>query len=413
MKQTIKAFFLDPRTAFAAYLIAALAASAQLIGTGPHLFGMPQPGAFPPAVLEHLHFKEYVGYYMVDYNNYVIFKQSYFHLIQGKDLYCIYPASYWDLYKYSPTFALFMAPFAYLPDYLGLPLWNLLNALALLFAVRLLPFSTKTQTLLLWFMGVELLTSMQNAQSNGLMTGLIIAAYSCLQNKKTIWATLWLVLSVYIKVYGAIGFCLFLFFPDKLKFIGHAAFWAVLLALLPLAVTPIATLIWQYHNWAAMMTDDQAFSNGLSVMGWLHSWFGIDKGKGIISAIGILLFLLPFLRWKLYPNQVYQLLTLASLLIWVIIFNHKAESPTFIIAIAGVGIWYFTGQPLLWRNTMLALVFIFTCLSPSDVFPHFIREHYFEPYAIKAIPCIALWAIVFITLMTMKSTLQLPDARRA
>ena len=53
------------------------------------------------------------------YNNYKIFKESYFHLIQNKDLYQLYPAEHFDYFKYSPTFSLLMAPIAYLPDLAG------------------------------------------------------------------------------------------------------------------------------------------------------------------------------------------------------------------------------------------------------------------------------------------------------
>src|SRR4030095_9412927 len=73
------------------------------------------------------------------YNNYVIFKQSFFHLKDDKDLYSPYPDEHWDLYKYSPTFALFFGLFALLPDGIGVMLWNLLNSLILVFAIYYLP----------------------------------------------------------------------------------------------------------------------------------------------------------------------------------------------------------------------------------------------------------------------------------
>lgn len=57
------------------------------------------------------------------YNNYIIFKQSYFHLVEGDNLYQQYPEESWDLYKYSPTFALFFGILAWLPDLPGLILW--------------------------------------------------------------------------------------------------------------------------------------------------------------------------------------------------------------------------------------------------------------------------------------------------
>jgi hypothetical protein len=38
------------------------------------------------------------------YNNYIIFRESFAHLIAGKDLYTVYSSEYFDLYKYSPSF---------------------------------------------------------------------------------------------------------------------------------------------------------------------------------------------------------------------------------------------------------------------------------------------------------------------
>jgi hypothetical protein len=387
--RTLRSLIVQPRFVLAAYVLVALIASVQALLLPPHVF---------------------VGLPYKEYNNYIIFKQSFFHLIEGKNLYILYPGEQWDLYKYSPTFALWMGLLAHLPDYIGLTIWSLGNVMALYTAIRMLPFKERTQCLLLWFVLLELLTSVQNAQSNGMMAGLLIGAYACMQRGKVGWATLWLVIATFIKVYGAIGFCLFLFYPGKLKFIAWAILWTVLLAVMPLVVTPVQTLTWQYHNWAVMMAEDQSASYGLSVMGWLHSWFGVVNGKSVVTLAGLALFLIPFVRYRLYGNEVYRLLMLASMLIWVIIFNHKAESPTFIIAVAGAGIWYFCRPRQLWRSVLLGVVFVFTCLSPTDIFPPFMRTHFFIPYAIKAIPCIALWCVILMELMWLKQGEALPEA---
>src|SRR5450631_2916625 len=55
-----------------------------------------------------------------NYNNYIIFKNSFFHLIHGENLYGSFPDEQWDLYKYSPSFSLFFGLLAYLPDFAGL-----------------------------------------------------------------------------------------------------------------------------------------------------------------------------------------------------------------------------------------------------------------------------------------------------
>ena len=91
------------------------------------------------------------------------------------------------------------------------------------------------------------------------------------------------------------------------------------------------------------------------------------------------------------------------MLIWVVIFNHKAESPTFIIAVTGAAIWYFSNKPRIANNTLLIFLFLVTCLSFSDLVPHDIRQNIIKPYAIKAVPCIVIWCLLFLKLITMHS----------
>ena len=68
-------------------------------------------------------------------NNFRIFRAASAHLLAGLDLYAAYPAQHLDFYKYSPTFALLFLPFAYLPFWLAMLLWNALNAGALFVAL--------------------------------------------------------------------------------------------------------------------------------------------------------------------------------------------------------------------------------------------------------------------------------------
>ncbi len=414
MWQSIKKLLFKPEFLLLVFSVAAIIISIQLILLGTHPFTLPKP-PYPNDIMNR---PEYMNLFigqtnvLTEYNNYMIFKYSFFHLVNGTNLYTIYPAQHWDFYKYSPTFALLMGVLAYLPNVIGLSIWNLLNGVALFFAIRMLPFNSKAQSILMWFVANELLTCFSNSQSNGLMCALIIAAYGCMQHSKFMWATLWLVLATYIKVYGAIGFCLFLFYPGKLKFVGYAVMWTIIFAALPLTVTPLHTLVWQYHNWADLMIADATSSTGLSVAGWLESWFGIQNSKTYVTVIGILLFLIPFVRINQYKNEVYRLLILASMLIWVIIFNHKAESPTYIIAVTGVGIWYYAMPKAKWRMAVLWMVLIFTCLGTTDLFPMYVKQHFIYPYKIKAFPCIVAWCVVLADLLLLK-TAEIPAARVA
>ena len=70
---------------------------------------------------------------MTHYNNFLIFRQSFYHLIDHQDMYQLSGFEYMDLYKYSPSFALFMGPIAILPVVPGLLAWNMVNALVFFF----------------------------------------------------------------------------------------------------------------------------------------------------------------------------------------------------------------------------------------------------------------------------------------
>ena len=127
------------------------------------------------------------------YENYRIFRNAFSHLLAGQNPYAAFPAEQWDLFKYSPAFALFMAPFAALPDWAGLPLWNLLNALPLLAAIFYLPVLTEKQRMFMaWWILPELVVSMQNSQSNGLTAALIIWPIIALEHHRPASAAAWM-----------------------------------------------------------------------------------------------------------------------------------------------------------------------------------------------------------------------------
>jgi len=329
------------------------------------------------------------------YNNYVIFKQSFVHLMNGLDLYVHYPAEQWDLYKYSPTFAMVFGVFALFPDAVGLSLWNMLNAAVLLAAVYYLPkFSMVEKSVALLLCAPELMTSMQNAQSNALIAGLLVLAFGLLERKHYFWAVGCIIISAYIKVFGIVGLALFALYPQRLRLVGYTVAWALALFVAPLLVTNMAQLKLHYLSWGNMMANDHSASLGYSVMGCLTTWFGPNIDKLKVLLVGVVLFLLPYLRFGHYRDARFRLLALVSVLLWVVIFNHKAESPTFIIAMAGVVIWYFASERRSVDGLMLVCALVLTSLSATDLIPSIVRTQVVEPYALKAVPCIIIWCMV-------------------
>lgn len=337
----------------------------------------------------------------VKYNNYLIFKSSFFHLLSNQNLYVLHYTEHWDLFKYSPTFALFMGVFAYLPNWLGLFLWNLLNALVLFYGIRHLPrISATAKARIGWFCLLELLTAVGNAQSNPLIAGLFLWSFIYLERGKVPVATLLMLLSVFIKLFGVVGFVLFLLYPRKGLSIFYTSLWTGLLVVLPLVAVSYSQLVDQYQQWGILLQNDHSTSVGLSVMGWLETWFGFTPSKLAIVLVGAGGLLLPLLRIGQYSYFQYRLLIVASLLLWVVIFNHKAESPTFIIAVVGVGLWYFTQPATVINQVLVLLVFVFTILSPTDVFPAALRNTLVLPYVLKGVACVFVWVKLSVDLLT-------------
>lgn len=340
------------------------------------------------------------------YNNYLIFKESFFHLKNGDDLYTLYLNEHWDLYKYSPTFAFAFGFFAWLPDGVGLTFWNLLNALCLFFAARMLPkLDLEKRNLILLLSVVELFTSLQNSQSNALIAGLIIMAFALMEKEKFVLACLLIALTVYIKLFGVFAFAICLLHPQRWRMVGYSILVLIGFTLLPLLIIDGSQLLLAYESWWHLLQSDYA-PNSLSLIGVIKVWFGISLNQNLVLAVGLILFLIPFSRVKFYNQFNFRLTILAMILLWMLVFNHKAESPTFIIAMVGVAVWYYSSglnQP--WRTVLILFALIFTSLSPTDLFSDFIQDNYLVPWSVKAIPCIVIYFIVFYELTFKPSQL--------
>lgn len=343
------------------------------------------------------------GYTYTKYNNYVIFEKSFDHLIHQQDLYVTYLEEHWDLFKYTPTFAVFFGFFGLFPDWLGLILWNVLNAMVLLIAVYLLPApGSFRKGLVLLIIAIELMTSLQNEQSNGLMAGLLILAFALMERKQVFAATFVLVFSVFIKLFGVVGFAMLLFYPKLWKSSLYVLFWTVVMLMVPLLFTDVGHYLSLFESYQRMLLADHDASLGYSLMGMLHAWFGVSWSKNLMVAAGALVFVLPLFRFKLYDTYAFRYLLLSSILLWIVIFNHKAESPTFVIAMTGVALWYVQRQRGLPGHALLALAIVLTSLTPTDIFPQSLNELYVKPLVLKVLPSVIVWLVVLFEMGSMK-----------
>jgi hypothetical protein len=265
-----------------------------------------------------------------------VFRASFRHLVHQQNLYAQYAEH--DLFKYSPTAALLFAPVSLLPFAPALLLWDTLNAAALIYALdRLFPRRDSTLALLLVF--PELFASMQASQSNSLVAAIIVLAFVALERGEQWRGYLVIALGAAIKIFPLAALSLAIFHPRRARAACIFAACAAALVLLPLTVTTPSMLLAQYQWWHAIEGVD-ALALGASVMRVLHQSLGVEWPNWPVQLAGVFVLLLPLLHRARWTDTHFRRGYLASLLVFVVIFNHQAERPSFVIAAAGVAIWF-------------------------------------------------------------------------
>jgi len=333
-------------------------------------------------------------------NNFYIFSNAYKVLDDGGNLYTLHPEKHYDYYKYSPTFAFLMAPFALMPDLMGLISWNWLNLLLFLFALKVLPGIDQRAFMVITLVVVmELVGSIQNEQSNGLMTALIILFVSFMERNKPFWAIAFLMLSVFIKLFSLIFLVMLIMYPGKVRNTLYTLLWTLFLFFLPAIMTGFDYLLLSYERWFLLLQKDHGSSVGYSVMGIFHSWFGLDLNKIALVLLSLTLNLIPLIKIKKYSSRVFKYSFAASLLIWVVIFNHKAESPLFVIAMMGVALWYIFSEKSKINIVLLLFAISFVSLAFSDLTPATLKHNFFYKFSIKALPCLIIWGKIIFDLL--------------
>jgi hypothetical protein len=208
--------------------------------------------------------------------------------------------------------------------------------------------------------------------------------------------------SLYIKLFGiAVALC-WMVFPRRAKSLAAAAAVIGALALLPLVLTSPGNLLQQYQNWFTTLEAEFPRSEGISMMGMLHAWFGLTGRKTTVVLIGGLALVAPLIRWRSYSDDQFRFGLLSSILIWVVLFNHRAESATFVIATCGIALWFVT-RPMTRLNTTLVIAtLILSGFANSEIMPEWVQQHILEPYRTKAVPALLVWLKIQYELWTTK-----------
>ncbi|WP_231492214.1 glycosyltransferase family 87 protein [Pedobacter sp. Leaf170] len=340
------------------------------------------------------------------FNNYQIYKYVFLHTVESKNLYAEYP-EYLDSNHYGPVFSLFVAPFALFPDAIGTVLWNMASVGILLWGIFSLPIALSQRKIIAWICAHETLTALFSFQFNIALTGFILLSFSYTIKRKEIQSAFFIALGTMIKLYGIVGLAFFFFSKHKIKFILAGLAALIVLFALPMAISSPKFILQTYADWYSSLIHKNDINASLtsfqdiSVMGMARRISGnVSLENTPFLLAGIILFALPYTRIKQYKHLAFQLLLLASTLIFTVIFSSGSESPTYIIAFAGVAVWFIVQKKPLsfWTIALFVFAFILTSLSPTDIFPQQVKE-FIRLYSLKALPCVLIWLAIIYQMM--------------
>lgn len=339
-------------------------------------------------------------------NNFIIFRQVFYHVLEQKNLYLFYPEEYQDVNLYGPVFSILIAPFALLPKLSGGLLWVMFNAWILYFALTKLPIQRRWIYAILILSSNEMMNNGAWFQTNPFIAACIILGFAYIHKGKDVWGLFFIMLATFIKIYGIVGFAFFFFSKNKWRFILWALIWSVVFFVLPMAISNPQYIVQCYADWLQGLQAKAAKNintfikndfQDISVMGMIRRIFRVPFLKDWIVLIpGILLFAAQYLHIRDFKDVRYRLYLLCSVLIFTVIFSNGSESPTYIIAFPAVCLWFLMQPPSKWVNAIFIFAIILTGFGYSDLLTPYVRTYLVRPYSLKALPCTIIWFILIV-----------------
>jgi hypothetical protein len=345
-------------------------------------------------------------------NNYLIYKGVFYHTLRKTNLYDFYPTEFADKNHYGIIYSLIIAPFTFLPNAVSIVIYQAIQLYLLNYVIRKLPLSALKQNLLLLFILLEALANCQNVQINTFIAFVMVGAYVWIHNKQEMKAAFVTMLGFFVKLYGIVGLGLFFFVKRKPIYILALIGSSIILYLLPLFITNFDFLNQSYLDWFVELqskngtnSDLENIHQNMSAIGFFMKISRNNTFNILYIVLPAFIFqLLPLVRYKLFQHQAFQMKYLASLMMFIILFNTATETSTFIIGTTGAGIWWlnnetYTSKKILW---FMAFVLFLGTISTTDLVPKYFNVEVVRKYSLKAFPYLIVWCCCIYQLVFSK-----------
>ena len=334
-------------------------------------------------------------------NNLKTYLWSYHHLMANLDMYALYPEEHGDFLKYTPTFGLMIWPFTLLPYKLTALLFNLTNLVVFLWGLNGLSIRQADKNLMLWVCVPELTGAIQNFQTNALIAGLFLVAYNSFRKVRFLPALLAVATAFFIKIFAMallpLGWVATRTARQRWVYLGLGLLVFVFIFAIPGFFVGFDNLLWQYQNYLRLQGQDNAEQTMgfYSLMHIVAAVTGLKIKNIYFQLIGAGVVLLPFLLntgrrlWQERPQALF-----ASSVLFMLVFNHRSESETFIIGMVGFMVWWLEEPRTMGRWALLLFNLACVSLLYGDVLSGDQKVHYLEPIFLKIWGVVLTWFII-------------------
>lgn len=229
----------------------------------------------------------------------------------SENLYGTYPG--YDIYRYSPTFAVAALPLAPLSNPVGGIVWSILSFTALLAAIRSFanwgfdsPLTPTREGQILLLSLVPAIGGLWSFQSNAFILASILGGMMMAQCRKFWTSALLLAIPIFLKIWPAV-FVLLIVLRWPRQLLGRGIVMMIALALVPYLAQRFSYVNQQYYDWYVVLTGPlQARWHG-----YRDAWTICEELSLPITAHGF---------------KLLQISTLAALFVYGIIANLRMHS---------------------------------------------------------------------------------------
>lgn len=276
-------------------------------------------------------------------------------------------------FLYAPPFSVLFTPFAVLPPWLGPFVWNVFNYTLFFTAVFTLPerfFDRRRKCNIFLFTLPILAQSLLSFQYTVTVASIFLLAWSLLERGRAFWAVALIMISGMTKVYGIFELALLLCYPRFWRNMGYAVVAGAALFLLPLLKLAPAELLPYYGEWIEILQIHQTATafDSLFYAAPFSEWMLANFRALQIGSI-LLLAVLVFASRSKWKTAAWRAQALGILMGWVILFSDSAEKNTYLVAMAGFMLWYWSrgGDRKRLDKVLFWSLFALFCIVPIDV----------------------------------------------